>query len=212
VTATATSTVLWVRWRSAGGTTKWHARTADYGLRCLPDDKQEHADEEHAEQRPGTADCCARCLKGDGVEVDQPEQRDGSRYGLRPWQRHKLLRELAIGERKAADLGREYGMSASAVRMFKMRHRAEVDAIAAAPADELAGLWIAGKSNRLAAYQHDYEQAASGEKANHHEWIKARTGILHNVAEETGQLPPRQQVSIMPVVHVIQGVDLGALT
>jgi hypothetical protein len=138
-------------------------------------------------------------------------ERDGSRDRLVPWQRHKLLRELAAGERTSAHLGREYGMTASGIRDFKKRHRAEVDAIAADAASEFAGLWIAEKASRLAAYQGDYALSAAGEYAGHYEQIKARTAILHAVAEETGQLPPRQQVTVMPVVHVIQGVDIDAL-
>jgi len=74
-----------------------------------------------------------------------------------------------------------------------------------------AGLRIASKEARIAAYQGDYEQAASGPKAGHHEWVKARTGILHAVAEELGQLPPRTTVTVMPVVHIVEGIDLEAL-
>lgn len=138
-------------------------------------------------------------------------ERDGSRYGLLPWQRHKLVRELAAGERTSADLGREYGMTAAGIRMFKQRHRAEVDAIVAAAGDEFAALWIADKGQRLAAYQDDYELAASVAKADHHEWIKARTAILHAVAEETGQLPPRTTIAVLPVTHVVVGVDTEEL-
>lgn len=136
---------------------------------------------------------------------------DRLRDSLKPWQRHKLLRELAAGEKTSAQLSREYGMSASGIREFKKRHRAEVDAIAAAAGDEFAGLWIADKGQRLAAYQADYEIAADDDKQSHHEWVKARTGILHAVAEETGQLPPRATVAIVPVVHIIEGVDLDVL-
>lgn len=137
--------------------------------------------------------------------------RDGSRDKLLPWQRHKLLRELAIGERKSADLAVEYGMTASGIREFKRRHKALVDVIAAEPADEFAGLWIAGKGNRLAAYQGDYELSADGAFAAHFEQIRTRTQILHTVAEELGQLPPRQQVTVVPVVHVVESVNIDLL-
>jgi hypothetical protein len=137
--------------------------------------------------------------------------RDGSRDSLQPWQRHKLLRELAVGERSSAQLSADYGMTASGIRDFKKRHRAQVDEMAADLANQFSGLWIADKGQRLAAYQADYEQAAAGEKSGHHEWVKARTGILHAVAEETGQLPPRATVTVIPVDHVIVNVDLDAL-
>lgn len=137
--------------------------------------------------------------------------RYGSRDSLLPPQRHKLLRELAIGERSSADLGREYGMTATAVRMFKSRHRAKVEAIAADLGNEFAGLWIADKTQRLAAYESDYEMALDSDKSDHHEWVKARTQILHAVAEETGQLPPRTTVAVQSVTHVIVGIDTDDL-
>ena len=34
---------------------------------------------------------------------------------------------------------------------------------------------------------------------------------LRNIAEETGQLPPRQSVVIIPVQHIIEGVDVNSL-
>src|ERR1035441_6015612 len=117
--------------------------------------------------------------------------RDSSRDSLRPWQRHKLLRELAAGDRTSAQLAADYGMTASGIRDFKKRHRPQVDAMAAADADEFAGLWIADKGQRIAAYEADYGQAGDGAQAGHHEWIKARTAILRSVAEELGQLPPK---------------------
>lgn len=135
-----------------------------------------------------------------------------SRVSLPPWQQHKLMRELAAGERSSADLAREYGMGASGIREFKRRNRAQIAAIAADLANEFAGLWIADKMNRIAAYAAEFERASEHKAADHHEWIKARTQILHLVAEELGQLPPRQTVTVVPVQHVIIGVDTSALT
>lgn len=133
--------------------------------------------------------------------------RVSSRVSLQPWEQHKLMRELAIGERTSADLGREYGMAASGIRAFKARNLAQIEAIAADLGNELAGLWIADKGQRLAAYQADYEMTLESDKATHHEWVKARTGILHNVAEETGQLPARTTVAVTSVTHVLVGID-----
>ena len=139
------------------------------------------------------------------------DSRNGSRSSLLPWQRHKLVRELAAGDRTSAQLGRDYGMTAGAVRKFKHDHKAEVDAIVAAAGDEFAALWIADKGQRLAAAQEDYEVSLAGEYAGHYEHIRTRTQIRSAVAEELGQLPPRQTVTIVPVEHVYIGVDVDAL-
>lgn len=137
---------------------------------------------------------------------------NGSNYGHRgTWERRTLCRELAVGELSKAALGRKYGISASAVTQFSQRHAAEIAAIRGQLDDEFAGLWIADKASRIAAHQADYDAAAGSDKADHHEWIKARTAILHAVAEETGQLPPRATVAVMPVVHILEGVDPDAL-
>ena len=138
--------------------------------------------------------------------------RDSSRDSLRPWQRHKLLRELAAGDRTSAQLAADYGMTASGIREYKKRHRPQVDAIAADLANEFAGLWIADKGQRMSAYQDDYERTLEHQHSGHHEWVKSRTGILHNVAEELGQLPGRSPIITVAVTHILEGVDLEDLT
>ena len=132
---------------------------------------------------------------------------------LTPVQRRQLCRALAVNEVTRAQLARDYGVSRPAITQFAKRHGTEIEAIKARLDDEFAGLWIADKGNRLAAYQGDYDLSAEGEYAAHYEQIRTRTQILHNVAEELGQLPPRATVAVLPVVHVIRGdVDLDALT
>lgn len=126
-------------------------------------------------------------------------------------ERRELTRALAVGEVTRASLARRYGISRAAVTQFAQRHASEIDAIKAALDDEFAGLWIASKEQRINAHQADYETAAGHEKSGHHEWIKARTQILHAVAEELGQLPPRTTVAVMPVTHVIVGIDPDVL-
>ena len=121
------------------------------------------------------------------------------------------MRELAAGEVSRADLGRRFGVSRSYVSQFARMWAAEIDRVRVSLDDAYAGLWIARKDNRIVAHQADFEAAQGHEKGDHHEWIKARTAILHAVAEELGQLPPRATVTVMPVLHIIEGVDIGAL-
>lgn len=137
---------------------------------------------------------------------------NGSAYGHRgTWERRTLCRELATGEQSNAALARKYGISRPAVTQFARRHAGEIAAIKGQLDDEFAGLWIASKAARIAAYQADYDAAADSDKSDHHEWIKARTSILGAVAEELGQLPPRATIAVIPVTHVIEGVNLDAL-
>jgi hypothetical protein len=132
---------------------------------------------------------------------------------LKPWDRRQLCRELAAGDVKRADLARRYGVSAAYITKFAKQHAAEIDDIRASLDNEFAGLWIASKAARIAAYQADLELSEDHAKyGSHYEHIRTRTQILKAVAEELGQLPPRQTVMVVPVVHVVEGVDLKDLT
>lgn len=128
-----------------------------------------------------------------------------------PYLHHQLCRELAQckgvkGSR--SKLAAKYGVERQYITDFARRNKARIEEIYNNLDNELAGQWIAEKRNRIEAYKADYE-AIQGN--THHEWVKARTAILRNVAEELGQLPPRQQAVVIPVEHVIVGVDLDQL-
>ena len=108
-------------------------------------------------------------------------------------------------------LARKYGVSRPAITQFARRNAAEIDAIKADLQAEFAGLWIAEKELRIARYEADLELSAEGDFAGHYEQIRTRTQILHNVAEELGQLPTRGNITVVPVQHVIVGIDTELL-
>lgn len=122
-----------------------------------------------------------------------------------------LIRELAAGEMKRTELARKYGVVRATITEFAKRHAAEIDEAKDRLGDEFAAAWIADKAQRIGAYQADYEMALNDPRASHHDWVRARTAILLAVAEELGQMPPKMQVSVMPVVHIIEGVDVERL-
>lgn len=141
----------------------------------------------------------------DDTEIDRS-------VGRHAWERRQLCRELAAGEMTGAALARKYGVTRQAISAFRKRHAREIDEIKADLNDQFRGLWIASKEARIAAYEADYEMSAGGEYAGHYDQVKARTAILHAVSEELGQLPNRSAtVAIVPVAHIIEGVDLDAL-
>jgi hypothetical protein len=107
----------------------------------------------------------------------------------KPWNRHALIRMLAEGKITQAEMATRMGVTPPSVTAFKQRH---ADAIAAVRADienEFAGIQIAQKSNRLAAYEELLDRAAGG-KDRH---LEAR--VLRQIAEEMGHLPSRMQLS-----------------
>lgn len=126
--------------------------------------------------------------------------------------RRALVRALATGERRRAQLARDYGVVPSYITWFARQHAREIDAVKAKLDDEFAGLWIAEKEKRIAAYQHDFEVSADGDYSAHYEQVRTRSGILRNVAEELGQLPNRSTAAvIIPVVHILENVDTDLL-
>jgi hypothetical protein len=146
----------------------------------------------------------------DSTEIAEV-QHSGSRK-LGPGMQRSLCRDLAGREITRSAMARKYGVSPAYVTKFAKQRAPEIEAIRQRLEDEWAGLWIARKEARLAAYEADYEAAAHAKYASHHEWIKARTAILRAVAEELGQLPPRATLTVLPVVHIVEGVDTRELT
>jgi predicted transcriptional regulator len=123
----------------------------------------------------------------------------------------QLVRDLAAGEVRRAQLARQLGVSASAVTQFAQKHEREIEAIKARLQDEFAGLWIADKAERIASYQADLEMSLDSDRPTHFEQIRTRTQIKQAVAEELGQLPPRTQVVVQAITHIIENVNLEDL-
>jgi CENP-B N-terminal DNA-binding domain len=124
-----------------------------------------------------------------------------------PW----VCRELALGETSRADLARRFNVHRSTITEFAKRHAARIDQLKGQLDDEFAGIWIADKALRIAAYAADHDASEAHPRWDHFEQIRTRNQIRQAVAEELGQLPARMSVTVVPVTHIIQGVDLSAL-
>lgn len=135
----------------------------------------------------------------------------GSRK-LSAGQQRELCRALATGEKTRRKLAAEFGVSHQYLTKFARQRAAEIAAIREKLDDAFAGLWMASKEARIAAYQAEYTASLKHPNAAHFEQIRTRLLILRQVAEELGALPNRTgAVVIVPVVHRLEGVDLGAL-
>lgn len=136
----------------------------------------------------------------------------GKLGGLR---RNQVIRELALGEMTQRQLAEKYECSEPAITLFKRRHAEAIAAVKADAANEFAGILIAQKAARLAAYEELAEIAMvpvprvtpAGKVVQR---VNPDTGMLEEVmevdgrlaaqvmkqaAEEMGQLPTRLQVS-----------------
>ncbi len=151
-----------------------------------------------------------------------PEKPERHRYKLeRPFHvRYKLQRLLAEGEHSNAQLARRFDVTSPAIREFAIRHREAIEHIRANLHDELAGMWIADKNERLQRYQNTAEilerqieavdqgqtevldgiddegdaTPAADVSGPLSRLTRALNNTLRAVAEERGQLPTRMLV------------------
>lgn len=124
--------------------------------------------------------------------------------------KHRLLRDLALGEMHQGELAEKYGCSRPAISQFKRRHTVAINSIRENLADEYAGVWVAKKLDRLRAYQDKAEQMLDGRSPRDAEVLVT---ILKAVAEELGDLPARAQVNVtnQSVTYQVVGIDPDVL-
>lgn len=124
----------------------------------------------------------------------------------RGWVKHRLVRDMAIGEKSQRTLAEQYGVSQTSISGFKKRHLLEIEEVRNNMADEYAGLWVAKKLDRIREYQEAAEKMASGASPRNQEVL---VSILKAVAEELGQLPARTQVNVSTEQTVYQVVGVS---
>lgn len=129
----------------------------------------------------------------------------------RGWRTRRLILDLAKMEKNQDELAREYGVQQPAISRFAARHADEIEDRKAKIEDDLYGLWIADKSNRVAEYQDDVE-AINGALTHEpdEKLLRAKLAIMRQVAEELGQLKTNVEVSGR-LTYVVEGIDMGAL-
>lgn len=149
-------------------------------------------------------------MGGEGSKELSPRRQDGRRpvkgHLERGWVKHRLIRDMALGEKTGRQLSEQYGVSQTSISNFRKRWGLEIEEVRNNLADEYAGVWVAQKMARIQEYQQAAEKMASGSSPRNAEVL---VSILKAVAEELGQLPARTQVSVssQTTVYEIVGVD-----
>lgn len=139
----------------------------------------------------------------------------------RPSVRLRLIRDLAKGEHRDAELARRYSVSRPAILEFKRRH---ADAIAHQRAhldDVFASIEFADKGARVAELSNDAAdiaailgdpETAAKAGVQYAEMVRAKQSALRAIAEELGQLPSRMQVQVGGSLDVnVNGIDVSDL-
>lgn len=125
----------------------------------------------------------------------------------RGWVKHRLIRDIALGEKTGVQLAEQYGVSQNSISHFKKRYGLEIEEVRNNLADEYAGVWVASKLERIRQYQEAAEKMAAGQSPRN---VEVLVSILKAVAEELGQLPARTQVNVSQenVTYEIVGVSV----
>jgi hypothetical protein len=142
-------------------------------------------------------------------EIPPPRRYNPARK-IKPWQELEVCQLLAEGKIRRIEIASMYGVSPAGITQFAKKFALEIYKLQKNPEDAFASLWIADKPARVAEYQRDVEQITEGEQNN--DGRRTKAFLLRNVAEELGQLPPRQQVVVAPVTHIVVGVDIDDLS
>jgi len=144
---------------------------------------------------------------GSELEPRRSDGRPATKNHLeRGWVKHRLIRDMALGEKTQRALAAQYGVSQTSISAFKKRYILEIEEVRNNLADEYAGVWVAQKMARIQEYQQAAEKMASGTSPRNAEVL---VSILKAVAEELGQLPARTQVNVSSEQTVYQVVGVS---
>lgn len=135
----------------------------------------------------------------------------------------EVIDSLALGVTTPAELSKRYGVTRAAVYDFRKRHDAAIRARRAELGSafaEATGLWIADREARIQELQTAAERVigllqkadAADDPSYVAELSRTLSGLLHEAAEQLGQLPQRLAVQVNQLItYEVHGVDMSKL-
>lgn len=155
---------------------------------------------------------------------DRRSWENSGRYPLsRGHTRIRAITDLANGL-TVQQMAEKYEVSEVSVSMFKRRFKKDITDLKKAVVDEVVDLWIADKTNRMYEYQQaaeDLEAAVANvlERGGFIDrdsigLLQEKRKIFRAVAEELGQLPPRNAVEVhgATVTYNFEGINPDDVT
>jgi hypothetical protein len=137
---------------------------------------------------------------------------------IKAWRYEQLINDLALGDKPDSELASEYEVEEQSIRVFRLRHKADVNAKKADWASQYGHIWSTKVENRLRLLTQRLEEIedqmgllldharretelirtvdpeASEVPVNGPEWRayeKEQRALLHEIADQTGGLPAR---------------------
>jgi transcriptional regulator with XRE-family HTH domain len=146
---------------------------------------------------------------------DHPGNRANHHSKIKAHRRLALKREVAEGKLSQSALAERYGVSPSAITLFKQRYALEIEDIQKNFENEFAGLWIAAKSQRIESYLQDVELideqlANNPNPRNLGTLLRYKQNALDSVARELNAYTQRIETN-SKVNFTVEGVNMENL-
>lgn len=139
---------------------------------------------------------------------EELDEQPGPTHKLRGWVKYSLVDDLVEGIKTYEALAVKYDVSPQRIGQFKKQNEELIEERRKNAADEFAGMWIAKKKNRIAAYEADVDRI--DEYDPDPQWTRIKHAALKSVAEELGQLKSHIDVESR-VAYTVDGVDMSKL-
>jgi hypothetical protein len=157
---------------------------------------------------------------------------------VKAWRYEQLINDLAVGDRPDSELAAEYEVEEQSIRVFRMRHKADVEAKKAGWAEKFDHIWSTKVENRVQvltvrleeieeqiALLHEHarretetirsiDPEASEVPVNDRvldRYSKLQASLLREIADQTGQLPQRVAVNVHAASNPITSFKTVAL-
>jgi predicted transcriptional regulator len=136
---------------------------------------------------------------------------------LSSWRKMEVCRWLAEKKYTQTQIAEMCEVTPDAVSKFAKRNASIIEEIRNNLEDEMAGMWVAKKKNRIAYLMRQVELVENVLDAGVEvdpSMLRAGQAAIKQIAEELGQLPSRLTVVQAPqeVRYIVEGVDPSDVT
>lgn len=134
--------------------------------------------------------------------IDKPRE---LQKRLTPEEKMQVVLELAVGSKSGKQVAADHGISEQRISQIRKEYAQAISDMRNTYLDGITAEAIKNQEFRLLQYARDLEKL---DGVWHPEYVKARSQILKNVADELGQAVPRTQINIHPVEHKYYSIDI----
>jgi cell division septum initiation protein DivIVA len=107
---------------------------------------------------------------------------------VKAWRMEELIRDLAVGEKSYAELAEEHGVEEQTIRVFRMRHKADIQVVLAGWANTYDHIWSTKLENHVRVLTERW-QKIMGQMELLEEHAQRETETIRSVDPEASEVP-----------------------